>query len=326
MAMCKLYLAGGCFWGVEAYFTQIAGVHSAVSGYANGHKANPSYEEVCQGTTGHAEAVALEYDDQVVTLSELLQHFFRFIDPISLNRQGNDIGSQYRTGIYTLLAHEQAEVAARLVSLQQQYAEPIQVENQPLSSFYPAEPYHQHYLAKHPHGYCHIDLSLALQPLVPEPLRLKRKPSLEALQKILTPAQFAITQHSATERGHSHDYDRLWEPGIYVDVVSGEPLFAASDKFDAHCGWPSFTQPLVAENVVEKADHSYGMQRIEVRSHNGDSHLGHVFADGPAALGGLRYCINGASLRFVPLAQMDAQGYGAWKQRAEQAAPNKPKA
>lgn len=314
--MRKLYLAGGCFWGVEAYFSRIAGVRSAVSGYANGHTANPSYEEVCQGTTGHAEAVALEYDEQVVSLSELVQHFFRLIDPTTLNRQGNDIGSQYRTGIYTQSAHEQAEVAALLISLQQHYDQPVLVENQPLRCFYPAEPYHQQYLAKHPHGYCHIDLSLAHEPLALAPLQFKRKPSPQALEKILTPAQFAITQHSATERGHSHEYDQLWEPGIYVDVVSGEPLFGAADKFDAHCGWPSFAKPLQAQNVVEKTDLSHGMQRIEVRSKNADSHLGHVFDDGPAALGGLRYCINGASLRFVPLAQMDAQGYGAWKNRA----------
>jgi peptide methionine sulfoxide reductase msrA/msrB len=314
--MRKLYLAGGCFWGVEAYFSRITGVSSAVSGYANGQTQNPSYEEVCQGTTGHAETVALEYDEQVLTLSELVQHFFRLIDPTQLNRQGNDIGSQYRTGIYTQSAHEQAYVAALLISLQQHYDKPVLVENQPLRCFYPAEPYHQQYLAKHPHGYCHIDLSLAHEPLVLAPLQFKRKPSLKTLEKILTPAQFAITQHSATERGHSHEYDPLWEPGIYVDVVSGEPLFGAADKFDAHCGWPSFAKPLLAQNILEKADLSHGMQRIEVRSKQADSHLGHVFDDGPAALGGLRYCINGASLRFVPLAQMDAQGYGAWKNRA----------
>lgn len=317
--MREIYFSGGCFWGVEGYFSRIKGVLSAQSGYANGRTAHPSYEDVIRHDTGHAETVKVQYDPQQITLNELLQHFFRIINPTTLNRQGNDIGTQYRSGIYTTSQHEQAQVAAALIQLQSRYAQPVVVENVPLQNFYPAEDYHQHYLAKNPLGYCHIDLSLANLPLTDatvEPAFLAdqfQKPNEQALRQVLTDAQYQITQHSGTERAFTHEYNAEHRRGIYVDVVSGEPLFNAKDKYDAGCGWPSFTQPIQTEQIVEHADHSHGMSRVEVRSKIGDSHLGHVFPDGPRDKGGLRYCINGHSLLFIPQEEMAEKGYGAWQ-------------
>ena len=132
----------------------------------------------------------------------------------------------------------------------------------------------------------------------------------------LTPEQYRVTQQSGTERPFSGEYDHHFEPGIYVDVVSGEPLFSSSQKFNSGCGWPSFAKPIA--NVTEHRDTTHGMVRVEVRSQHGDSHLGHVFPDGPRAMGGLRYCINSASLRFVPRAQMQAEGYGDYLDQVEE--------
>jgi peptide-methionine (R)-S-oxide reductase len=133
----------------------------------------------------------------------------------------------------------------------------------------------------------------------------------------LSPEQYRVTQENGTERPFQNEYWNSKEPGIYVDVVSGEPLFASSDKYDSGCGWPSFTKPIELENVVEKHDATHGMVRTEVRSTHGDSHLGHVFDDGPADKGGLRYCINSASLKFIPLAELEKQGYGRYRQLFE---------
>ena len=314
----EIYLAGGCFWGVEAYFERLDGVVAAVSGYANGNTENPGYADVVRHNSGHAETVRVTYDPQQISLEQLLQHYLRIIEPGSLNRQGNDRGTQYRTGIYSNDRHEQAVIAASLLQLQQQLEQPVMVENLPLEHFYPAEECHQDYLEKNPRGYCHVDLNLAAQPLpnaLPRPPFLAddyRRPPDGVLRRLLTAAQYQVTRENSTERAYSHDYDRLYEPGIYVDVVSGEPLFSSSDKFDGACGWPSFSKPLQPEYVTEHADFSYNMQRIEVRSRMADSHLGHVFDDGPQELGGLRYCINGYSLLFVPQAQMAERGYAAW--------------
>lgn len=313
-----IYLAGGCFWGVEAYFQRIKGVVEATSGYANGKTPSPTYEQVIHHNTGHAETVKVSYDPAQISLDAILQHYFRIIDPTLLNRQGNDIGTQYRTGIYTTQAHEQAQVANALARLQQRYERPLMVENLPLINFYPAEDYHQDYLLKNPGGYCHIDMRLAELPLEPMgpsssyPSTDYTKPSEAELRQRLTPAQFQVTQQEGTERAFSHEYDKLDAPGIYVDVVSGAPLFSSADKYDAGCGWPSFVKPITPDALTNKEDFSYNMSRIEVRSALADSHLGHVFPDGPTDRGGLRYCINGASLLFIPLEQMEAKGYGQW--------------
>lgn len=312
-----IYLAGGCFWGVEAYFQRLPGVLAAVSGYANGTSRNPSYELVVTGNSGHAETVKVSYDPAQISLDQILRHYLRIIEPASLNRQGNDIGSQYRTGVYSLDRHEQAQIAAALLRLQQQLVQPVMVENQPLQAFYPAEDYHQDYLDKNPRGYCHVDLGMAEQPLAaPAPPAFLvddyQRPPDEVLRRVLTPAQFQVTRENATERAYSHDYDQLYAPGIYVDVISGEPLFSSEDKFDGACGWPSFSRPIAPQAVTEHEDLSYGMRRIEVRSRMADSHLGHVFNDGPKERGGLRYCINGYSLLFIPQQDMAQLGYADW--------------
>lgn len=317
-----IYLAGGCFWGLEAYFQRINGVVDAVSGYANGNTENPSYEDVVRRNTGHAETVRVVYDTGKLSLNDILQYYFRVIDPTSLNKQGNDRGTQYRTGVYYTDPTEQAVIAEVLKQEQKKYAQALVVENLPLKHFYEAEEYHQDYLIKNPNGYCHIDIRKADEPLPGKaaPQNGKgfdaaayRKPNDAELKKRLTAEQYRITQQNGTEYAFSHEYDRLSAPGIYVDVVSGEPLFSSADKYDSGCGWPSFTCPISASSVTEHNDFSYNMHRTEVRSAAADSHLGHVFPDGPPAKGGLRYCINGASLRFIPLDKMDEEGYGRLK-------------
>ena len=306
----EIFFAGGCFWGVESYFSQVPGVRSATVGYANGDTANPSYQEVCTGKTGHAETVHLVYDPDQVSLQTLTEHFFLIINPLTLNRQGNDSGSQYRSGVYYTDEGDLELLQQVRDAEQEKYTAPIQTELLPLRCYYLAEDYHQDYLEKNPGGYCHIDFSsLADFPRLEQSSAYSR-PSDQEIRSMLTEEQYRVTQENATERPFSGEYDQLFEPGIYVDVVTGEPLFLSADKYDAGCGWPSFSRPIDAEAVVESSDTSYGMNRTEVRSRVGDSHLGHVFSDGPAALGGMRYCINSASLRFVPYAEMEKEGYG----------------
>ncbi|MDO5057018.1 MAG: bifunctional peptide-methionine (S)-S-oxide reductase MsrA/peptide-methionine (R)-S-oxide reductase MsrB [Lautropia sp.] len=321
-----IYLAGGCFWGLEAYFQRIPGVIDAVSGYANGKSEEaPRYEDVIYRGTGHAETVRVSYDADRLSLDDILQYYFRVIDPTSLNRQGNDRGTQYRTGVYYTDAAQRPVIQAALDAEQQKYRQPIVVENLPLAHFHEAEEYHQDYLVKNPNGYCHIDITRADEPLPPKAgkpagqsgaarkgfdLATYQKASDAELKQVLTAEQYRVTQQSGTERAFTHEYDHLFEPGLYVDVVSGEPLFSSKDKYQSGCGWPSFTRPIEKAAVTEHDDNSYNMHRIEVRSRAADSHLGHVFPDGPRDKGGLRYCINGASLRFIPLAQMADEGYG----------------
>lgn len=318
-----IYLAGGCFWGIEGYFKRLKGVLHTEAGYANGRTTNPSYEEVCKQNTGHAETIKLEYDADILSLTDILRHFFRIIDPTTLNRQAHDVGTQYRSGIYYVDAADRDIIQAAIQAEQGRYAAPIVVENLPLQNFFPAEEYHQDYLDKNPQGYCHIDLQKAREPLpeLPQPTTPTQaynpnsfhKPDNAALHQQLSEEAYQVTQNSATERPFSHPYDELFVPGIYVDIVSGEPLFSSRDKFNSGCGWPAFSQPIQSEAVSEHHDNSHGMQRTEIRSHQADSHLGHVFNDGPQERGGLRYCINGSSLRFIPYDEMEAAGYGAYK-------------
>ena len=324
----EIYLAGGCFWGVEEYFSRVPGVVDAVSGYANGAKPNPSYEEVCSHATGHAETVRVTYDPSVISLKTLVEQLFKIIDPLSVNRQGNDRGEQYRTGVYYVDEADRAIVQAVFEEEQRKHDRPLAVELKPLDCFYEAEEYHQDYLRKNPGGYCHISFA-SLADVKTEPQRddidviagefesldpaRYRKPSDQELRERLTTQQYAITQHNGTERAFTGEYWNTFEKGVYVDVVTGEPLFASADKFDSGCGWPSFSKPIDPAVVGERVDNSFGMIRTEVHSRVGDSHLGHVFADGPAERGGLRYCIDSAALRFVPYDDMDAAGYGDLK-------------
>ena len=300
-----IYLAGGCFWGVEEYFSRVPGVLDAVSGYANGRSETTRYELI--GQTGHAETVQVTYDASKVSLREILLHFFRIINPLSKNKQGNDVGTQYRTGVYYTDDNDLPVIKQVFQEMTEQYGQPLAVELLPLKHFIPAEDYHQDYLKKNPNGYCHINVNQAASPVIDA--SAYHKPNREELKESLSPEAYAVTQENGTERAFTSPLWNQFEPGIYVDVVTGEPLFSSKDKFDSACGWPSFSRPISPEVANYKEDHSHNMDRIEVRSRVGDSHLGHVFPDGPSDRGGLRYCINGVATRFVPKADMVKEGY-----------------
>ena len=310
----NLYFAGGCFWGTEHFFKQIRGVISTEVGYANGTLQHaPSYEEVCSGNTGFAETVKIVYNPQVVDLKLLLELYFKTIDPTSLNKQGNDVGDQYRTGIYYTDAGVKTTIDEAIAALAKNYKKPIVVEVSPLQNFYKAEEYHQDYLDKNPRGYCHIPTKLfdVARKANPEPIKFK-KPTEAELRSRLTKEQYAVTQQNATETPFANEYWDEQREGIYVDITTGEPLFSSLDKFQSGCGWPSFAKPIDKKLIEEKEDKSYHMTRTEVRSKLGNAHLGHVFDDGPKQLGGLRYCINSASLRFIPKEDMQKEGYGEY--------------
>ena len=350
----EIYFAGGCFWGVEEYFSRAPGVADVVSGYANGTVADPSYEQVCSGATGAAETVRISFDPSVISLRTLATQLFKIIDPTSVNQQGNDRGTQYRTGLYYIDDADATVLQEVLAEVQRDYVAPLATELAPLDNFFEAEDYHQDYLRKNPGGYCHIsfesladikteDQSSAFQSASAEGSSTEgatgqgsasassaatpfdpssasggtqaayAKPTDAEMRATLTDLQYEVTQNAATERAFTGVYDDFWERGIYVDVVTGQPLFSSSDKYNSGCGWPAFTRPIDEDAVSEHVDNSLWMTRTEVRSTAGDSHLGHVFPDGPASAGGLRYCINSAALRFVPVEQMDEQGYGAYK-------------
>ncbi|MGO1470687.1 MAG: peptide-methionine (R)-S-oxide reductase MsrB [Tissierella sp.] len=309
-----IYLAGGCFWGVEEYMDRVEGVVDATSGYANGNTEDPSYEEVMTGKTRHAETVEVKYDPTKTDLIEVLLYYFKVIDPTVVNRQGNDVGTQYRTGIY-YVDDSQEEVIRKVVETEQEkYDEKIVVEVLPLYNFAKAEEEYQEYLKKNPGAYCHVDLNEAESGVERDEslpsIDLELDSSDENLEEKLTREEYDVTQKGATERAFSHEYNDLDEKGIYVDIVSGEPLFSSQDKYDSGSGWPSFTKPIDKMRIKENIDMDLGMERKEIRSKDGDSHLGHVFNDGPKEEGGMRYCVNGSSLKFIPFDEMEEKGYG----------------
>ena len=325
----SIYFAGGCFWGTEHFMKQIQGVKDTEVGYANskptwtGEKV--SYKEVCSGMTGLAETVKVVYNSDRVDLRVLVELFFKTIDPTSLNRQGNDRGSQYRTGIYYQDETDGQLLKEMVKELAKKYTKPLVIEIMPLRDFYVAEDFHQDYLEHNPQGYCHISSDLfelaknsnTMRESETKESEIKDsatpkyvKMDEESLRKHLSDLQYAVTQESKTERPFENEYWDESREGIYVDITSGEPLFVSTDKFNAGCGWPSFSRPISKDLIVEKKDLSFGMIRVEVRSKTSNSHLGHVFTDGPKELGGLRYCINSASLRFIPKRDMLKEGYG----------------
>ena len=320
--MKEIYFAGGCFWGTERFFSLVTGVTGTEVGYANSRVPSPSYREVCGGNTGAAETVKVDYDPDIVSLTFLIDLYFKTIDPTTLNRQGNDVGQQYRTGIYYTDSADRAVIDEAVNRERKHYSHPIVVEIKRLENFYPAEDYHQQYLVNNPGGYCHINpglMKLAAEAQDPYLRHDKdsivknakyRKPTDEELRRRLTAEQYAVTQQGATERPYTNRYDHEFRPGIYVDITTGQPLFVSTDKYDSGCGWPAFSRPISPDVLTEHIDNSHGMQRVEVRSSAGDAHLGHVFQDGPISAGGLRYCINSASLRFIPKSEMEAEGYG----------------
>nr|WP_300343309.1 peptide-methionine (R)-S-oxide reductase MsrB [Fusobacterium sp.] len=307
----EIYLAGGCFWGIEAFMERISGVIDAVSGYANGNTENPKYEDLIYRNSGHAETVYVKYDKDKIKLSTLLKYYFKVIDPTSLNKQGNDRGTQYRTGIYYTSEDDIPTINAIIEEEQKKYSKKIVVEVLPLDKFYLAEEYHQDYLKKNPNGYCHINLSKAKEVIVDE--TLYPLISKDELRKKLNVQQYEVTQNGDTERAYENEYWDFFEKGIYVDITTGEPLFSSEDKYPSQCGWPSFVKAIVPEVVTYHEDFSYNMNRIEVRSRSGKAHLGHVFDDGPRERGGKRYCINSASIKFIPYEKMEELGYGYLK-------------
>lgn len=316
--LAEIYFAGGCFWAVQHLMQTLKGVVKTESGYANGESSGrPSYEQVCTGKTGFRETVRVLYDPKEISLDALLFVFFAVIDPTAENRQGHDVGTQYQAGVY-YTDEASALGVKRIAAIERARAKSFAVEILPLKCFYKAEAYHQDYLVKNPGGYCHIprDKMALFSGLTIDPADYRR-PDDELIGQRLSQTAFAVTQQNQTEPPFENAFWDSFEKGLYVDVVTGEPLFSSKDKFESACGWPSFSRGVEGGVLVQQADFSHGMKRTEVRSRAGNSHLGHVFLGEKEAPEGVRYCINSAALRFIPLAEMDEAGYGALKKFVE---------
>ncbi len=322
--------AGGCFWCMEPPFEKLAGVKKVISGYTGGKTKNPTYEEVSHGSTGHVEAVQIHFDPAVISYQDLLEVFWRNVNPTDAGGQFVDRGASYVTGIYV---HDEAQIKLAKASKMKlekskRYNKKIVTPIVQAMEFYPAEDYHQDYYKVNPVRYKYYRYRSGRDQFIEKtwgnereykPMKISMedsgekftKPSDNELKKRLTAMQFKVTQKEGTEPPFDNEFWENKKPGIYVDVVSGEPLFSSLDKFKSGTGWPSFTRPLVPENVETKTDTSFFMKRTEVRSAIADSHLGHLFEDGPQPTG-LRYCINSASLRFIPVEKLKEEGYEAF--------------
>jgi len=323
--------AGGCFWCMEPPFEKLPGVQAVVSGYTGGDKKNPTYKEVSHGLTHHVEAIQIHFDPALVSYGDLLEVFWRNINPTDAGGQFVDRGNSYVTGIFVHNDQQKqiAETSRKKLSESGRYDKKIVTPITRAKEFYAAEEYHQDYYKKSPVRYKFYRYSSGRDDYLDktwgkereyQPMKISmenegkkyQKPPVAEIKKRLSPLQYKVTQKNGTERPYDNAYWDNKKEGIYVDVVSGEPLFSSKDKFKSGTGWASFTRPLVQENIVILTDSSYGMRRTEVRSHNGDSHLGHLFKDGPQPTG-LRYCINSASLFFIAREGLAKEGYGEFE-------------
>lgn len=301
--------AGGCFWCMVEPFDNRPGVIRITSGYTGGTVPNPTYEQVCSNTTGHVEAVQIEFDPTMMPYQKLLDTFWQQIDPTDPKGQFNDRGESYQTAIFyhNEQQRQQAEASKQALKASGKFSKPIVTKILPAKPFYPAEEQHQEYYKKQSFHYRLYKKGSGREDFINK--HWKSKVNKVDLKKKLTPIQYHVTQENGTERPFQNEYWNNVQEGIYVDIVSGEPLFSSKDQYDAGCGWPSFTKPIDGYQLKENLDTSHGMIRTEVRSKDADSHLGHVFEDGPKDQGGLRYCINSAALRFVPKAKLKEEGY-----------------
>ncbi len=298
-----IYLAGGCFWGVEAYFQKVSGIIDTTVGYANGDGDKTNYHNL--SITHHAEAVKIVYDSNVINVAEIIERYFLIINPFSLNRQGNDIGQQYRTGIYYEDEYTKKVAIFFKDLIAKENNKKVLIEIEQIKNFVVAEEYHQDYLIKNPSGYCHLDFSKLEVPLS----RAKEKTvdEIKSLNLDIQSLDIMLRQH--TEHPFTSKFNEFDSVGLFVDKISKEALFSSEDKFDAGCGWPSFTKGITTDAINYYDDFSHNRHRIEVKSAIQNNHLGHVFEDGPKNTGGKRYCINGLALDFIPLEELAKEGY-----------------
>ncbi|MUV39831.1 Peptide-methionine (S)-S-oxide reductase [Lentibacillus sp. JNUCC-1] len=302
--------AGGCFWCMVEPFDERPGIERVVSGYTGGHVENPTYEQVCSDTTGHVEAVQIEFNPEIVSYRQLVDTFWQQIDPTDAGGQFADRGESYQTAIFYNSEEQKsvAEQSKRDLENSGKFKQSIVTPILPAEPFYPAEDKHQDYYKKQSFHYRLYKKGSGRQDFIKK--HWQKRPDSQELKQKLTPIQYHVTQESGTEAPFQNEYWNNTQEGIYVDVVSGDILFSSKDQYDAGCGWPSFTKPVDPYHLTAQEDTTHGMRRTEIRSREADSHLGHVFEDGPKEAGGLRYCMNSAAMRFIPKAEMEAKGYG----------------